>query len=475
MSNDPISPTDTETLCRAALEEDADDVQPLQFLGALAFRKNSAPGALGHYEAALQWNANLLPESLCDAGTALARSGKLEEAIGLYRRVLTINPAHRPARINLAQMLRWTEKHDESIAVLTRLLQESPGNLSTVRQLGVTCAAAHKHERALACFNQILAAKPDDAQALQYIANIHQAAGNGDQAASFFRRALAFNPLVTINVTQAPPVFRALFVFAPGVGNTPVDGLVDRAAYEVLVLNFLPDVSYNAATLRERADVVVNLVADVDQGLALLAPVADLIDRIGKPVVNPPRKIMRTDRESAARLLQDVPDCVVPKTEKFFGRTLREGDCGTFAFPFLARLAGTHGGTDFEKVHDAKELAAFVEKRPEADYYLTEYVDVPQIPLHLRERRDFAVSSRHRRQMENPPCDNRHGEPSVDAGGGKELSRTSGNFLQCTAICRARGNKKGHRSRLFRHRLRSRPQRPHRRVRGQRLHACPPA
>ena len=52
--------------------------------------------------------------------------------------------------------------------------------------------------------------------------------------------------------------------------------------------------------------VVVNLISDADQGDALLPLAADLAGRLGKPIVNDPRKIQRTTRDAVAALLQGI-------------------------------------------------------------------------------------------------------------------------------------------------------------------------
>lgn len=101
--------------------------------------------------------------------------------------------------------------------------------------------------------------------------------------------------------------------------------------------------------------------------------------RLGKPVVNDPGKIRRTTRDAIADLLQGIPACRLPRILRL--------DAGTdvsaaalavllpFAFPVLARPAGTHGGDDFEKFRSPDELARFLAQRPDADHYVIEYID----------------------------------------------------------------------------------------------------
>jgi len=46
-----------------------------------------------------------------------------------------------------------------------------------------------------------------------------------------------------------------------------------------------------------------------------------------------------------------------------------------FHLPLLVRVAGTHGGDDFDKFENWHDIAEFVAKRPDAIYYVIEYID----------------------------------------------------------------------------------------------------
>jgi len=56
-------------------------------------------------------------------------------------------------------------------------------------------------------------------------------------------------------------------------------------------------------------------------------------------------------------------------------RPEREPKLAPFSRPWFIRLAGTHNGDEFQKVHDENEVDAFVTRFPDADFYLTEYCD----------------------------------------------------------------------------------------------------
>jgi hypothetical protein len=53
---------------------------------------------------------------------------------------------------------------------------------------------------------------------------------------------------------------------------------------------------------------------------------------------------------------------------------LRE-DIAGFSLPLLVRVAGPHGGDDFDKFDNWSSIAEFVTPAPEVNYYLIEYID----------------------------------------------------------------------------------------------------
>jgi glutathione synthase/RimK-type ligase-like ATP-grasp enzyme len=122
---------------------------------------------------------------------------------------------------------------------------------------------------------------------------------------------------------------------------------------------------------------------------------ADLVDRLGKPTVNDPRKIQRTTRDSVAGLLEGIPGCHVPKVLRqnadadFLMAALQA--VFWFACPVLVRPVGTHGGDDFERIEDPAELADFLAQRPDTDRYLIEYIDYRSSDGYFRKYRFIFV------------------------------------------------------------------------------------
>ena len=170
-----------------------------------------------------------------------------------------------------------------------------------------------------------------------------------------------------------------LALYAPFGGNTPTEYLFKNADHDTDTLAVFENNSYDPEAFRQGVDVVVNLISDVDQAGAMLPLAAYLVERLGKPTINDPRKIQRTTRDMVAELLTGIRGCRIPKILRQQAGTELSVESLRAALPqatsILARPVGTHGGDDFDKIDGADELAAYLAKPAETDRYFIEYAD----------------------------------------------------------------------------------------------------
>jgi glutathione synthase/RimK-type ligase-like ATP-grasp enzyme len=131
-------------------------------------------------------------------------------------------------------------------------------------------------------------------------------------------------------------------------------------------------------------------MSDVDLSGDLLQAVAELIARLGKPVINHPDRIRPTDRFSVAETLADVPDCVVPRTVRYPRAALAAPDAVAavpFDPPFLVRPAGTHGGDDLELVTQRDAVPGLLAGWDREQVYVSQFVDYRSEDGHFRKYR----------------------------------------------------------------------------------------
>jgi hypothetical protein len=228
-------------------------------------------------------------------------------------------------------------------------------------------------------FRQAVALNPQDAESVNWIGALKQAMGDTAGAQAAYEEAARIQPLITRPAAKSPAEFRLLALYAPFGGNTPTEYLFQDAFFDTDTLALLTSRQYDAELFGQNVQLVINLISDADQTEALLPVAADLADRFGRPMINHPRKILRTTRDAIAVLLQGIPNCRIPKAVRVKAGADRSEASLRGAFPFsssvLARPVGTHGGDDFEKIENYAALAAFLSQRPDQDHYLIEYID----------------------------------------------------------------------------------------------------
>jgi hypothetical protein len=138
---------------------------------------------------------------------------------------------------------------------------------------------------------------------------------------------------------------------------------------------------------------VFNLISDVDQGREILPAAEALVAQLGLPVVNEPRTICKTDRESVAATLSGIGTfCHAPQVRRCTAESFATGDHrANWPFPLLMRVVGTHGGETFEKVDNEPAARAFIAGHPGATFYLTQFVDYRSADGFFRKYRFFFV------------------------------------------------------------------------------------
>jgi tetratricopeptide (TPR) repeat protein len=362
-------------------------------LGHAYMRRGHLNLASGNYRTALQL-APHLTSCWCDLANVHLKTGRVGEAIPLYLQALKLDPAHWASRTNLVDALMATRQYLAARVLLQELLRERPQVGQIQYQLGKVCFELDEMESAIRHFEQAIALNPDDADSRYWIGAIKQKMGDIGAAQAAYAAAAQIRPLIRRQAIKTPPDFRVLALYAPFNGNTPIQYIFKDPTYDVEALALFDSREPDISSLGE-VDVVVNLISDADQAEAMLPAAARLAEKLGKPVVNAPGKIQRTTRDAAADLLPGIPACRVPRVVRLkAGSDVSARALAAllpFAFPALARPAGTHGGDAFEKIESLDELARLLAQRPNADHYVIEYVDYASSDGHFRKYRFMFV------------------------------------------------------------------------------------
>ncbi len=371
-------------------ELDPSDAEARYAIGRLHHVRGAVAEAEAGYVAALALQPGHVM-ALSNLAVLLQDRGRHAEVVEVCSRLLAVLPEHAGALCVLGAAYSGLGNALAAIDAYVRSLRLNPGLASANFNLGVLLSRMGRMADAIVWLERAAALKPDDASVLVELGNVLQSSGQAERARACFRRAQQLRPLATWPAATGKADFAVLVLMAPGAGNTPAAYLLGKANYDAHFYGLLAGTDPDLDLLRSHCDVVVNMISDVDQGGAILPMAAAVIDRLGKPVINHPARIPATGREAVAQGLAGIAHCRVPRTERFTGARLLSpaaaAPLAAFPWPFLVRLAGTHGGDEFEMVAGVAEVAAVVGRNPDADYYVTEFVDYHSADGYFRKYR----------------------------------------------------------------------------------------
>jgi tetratricopeptide (TPR) repeat protein len=331
-------------------------------------------------------------------GALQTELGRFEEAEASFRRALELDPKFVQAYVNLAFAVDKLDRWQEAEAIYRSALELDPNFAEIYRRLGdLVLRIGGRNAEAIMCFERAIALNPADSSLFLALGNALMADKRFEESHAMFRRAQQIQPLITRPSRNLKGDFSVLLLDAPEAGCTPVGYLVGRSNYDSHFLVLLSDVDYDIDFLRSKADVIINMISDADNGRDILPFALDIADRINRPTINHPRVIMGTNRETTAKRLSSIALCRIPKTVRFSAADFSGDDwkipLKEFTRPLLIRCAGTHGGNDFEKIESIDAIVPFVTRHPEENFYLSEFVDYSSADGYFRKYRLISIDN----------------------------------------------------------------------------------
>jgi hypothetical protein len=246
------------------------------------------------------------------------------------------------------------------------------------------------HESAERWYRLVLMLDPNVAVAYQNLAAIHSARGDFAQAESCRHRAYGIQR-VFIEPVDAP--VRRLLILCAGrtSGNVPFEtllssGLSSRIKY---VIDFAAEAE--DAQLPP-FDLVFNAIGEPDVAATLAERLDCFAIQCGRPLLNPPAAVGRTQRHRLAALLGGLDDVMLAPCSRYEGppafranlaeRLLRGG----LELPVLARPVATHGGEGLVRCETLDALESALQNIDGA-HYLTMFRDCRSPDGHCRKYR----------------------------------------------------------------------------------------
>jgi tetratricopeptide (TPR) repeat protein len=140
--------------------------------------------------------ARMAPQSiriLNDLAIALARQGKDQEAISVYKQALLLQPGNSITRKNLGIAYFRAHEYTEALPYLEAYAKSDP-TLQSLDLVGVDQFALNQYSRAADSLEQALRVQPGDLPTLDLLGKAYWRAKNHQGVISVFDRIMAVNP-----------------------------------------------------------------------------------------------------------------------------------------------------------------------------------------------------------------------------------------------------------------------------------------
>ena len=158
---------------------------------------NSALGrldtALGCFKRAIFFKPGYA-DAYYNMGNALKGQHRLEEAITAYKKALAINPEHSDAVNNLGVALQGLGNLEEAVSFYKTALSLTPKNAERTYNMGNALQELGRLEAAIHSYKKTILLKPDYAEAFYNMGNALNKLGRQEEATEAYKRALVIRP-----------------------------------------------------------------------------------------------------------------------------------------------------------------------------------------------------------------------------------------------------------------------------------------
>jgi tetratricopeptide (TPR) repeat protein len=162
-------------------------------LGNLYFRHSKWKQAVDCFQRATNQMPNWIP-ALSDFGAALQKVGRQEEAIAAYRRIVSLEPGHRQANINLSSLYIETRQYQKATHLLTQAAAQCPDDPLILNNLGLAHHHCDQLELAIQTFESAITIAPNYVKTYHNLGNVYLDMNDMETTAAYYRKALDLTP-----------------------------------------------------------------------------------------------------------------------------------------------------------------------------------------------------------------------------------------------------------------------------------------
>lgn len=159
-------------------------------MGVIKSRRKKQREALSFFDRALAISPNN-PDLLNNRGSALAETGRVDEACASYRKAIALRSDFTDAQNNLGCVLMNLGRYDEAAASYGKAVVSAPENAEFVNNLGRAMTKLRRYDDALSCYADAVELNPKYRDALINRAVTLNELKCYDEAIEYYSRALA--------------------------------------------------------------------------------------------------------------------------------------------------------------------------------------------------------------------------------------------------------------------------------------------
>lgn len=206
--------TGASVRCRALLADAPAAPLPLHILGLIANQHGdheSAVRLLGRaYRCQPRIGAEALALALNSLAVSLYQQNRIEEAIGVYRRVTALKPDDTEVWINFGGTLQSQGRFIEAERCYRQAIAHRPCHAMVHNALGLLLQTQGRLEEAEACYRRAIITAPDDSHAYNNLGALLKLQHRQAEALTRFRRTAVLSPDSSGVFSNLATSFRAL-------------------------------------------------------------------------------------------------------------------------------------------------------------------------------------------------------------------------------------------------------------------------
>ena len=149
--------------------------------------------AIGAYKKAVSMKPDYA-DVYNNMGNVLKGQGKLDEAIGAYKKVVSIKPDFAEAHYNMGIALKDQDKLEEATEAYNKAISIKPDFAEAYYNIGIVLKNLGKLDEAIEAYNNAISIKPDNAEAYNNMGNALKEQGKLEKAIEAYNNALSLKP-----------------------------------------------------------------------------------------------------------------------------------------------------------------------------------------------------------------------------------------------------------------------------------------